>query len=186
MRSPRLLRLRAALLAAAVGGAGCEGRCGRPETAPVDVGDASGGEPRQGARRVGVKVPLPPGWTAQPAEDGSLRFGPPHHPVLRVDLRLGEGASLPSAEALTRQLERAFAGFSRSDVRVEPHEDAVLAWVSLTPGLGDGGVGESHPAVFGARRAEQDLFLCASLPGVSEDEVREAGTACRGIHLQPP
>jgi hypothetical protein len=133
-----------------------------------------------------VKVPLPTGWSAQPEEDGSLRFGPPHHPVLRVDLRTGEGSALPSAEELTQLLARAFEGFARSDEQLEEGEDVVLVRVMLAPRRGDGGVGEAHPAFFGARRVERDLFLCASLPGVTADEVREAAAACQGIHVQPP
>ncbi len=178
--------LRATLLALAVGGSGCEGCRERREEVTVDAAEASAGTPRTGARRVGVKVPLPPGWSAQPEEDGSLRFGPPQHPVLRVDLRAGEGEALPSGEALTAQLARAFEGFVRSDEQLEEGEDFVLVRVKLAPRLADGGVGEAHPAFFGARRVERDLFLCASLPGASADEVREAAAACQAIHLQPP
>ncbi|EPX64047.1 putative lipoprotein [Cystobacter fuscus DSM 2262] len=179
-------RLGAALLALAVGGTGCEGCRARRAEVPVDAADASAEAPRSASRRVGVKVPLPTGWSAQPEEDGSLRFGPPHHPVLRVDLRTGEGDALPSGEALTALLGRAFEGFVRSDEQLEAGEDFVLVRVKLAPRLADGGVGEPHPAFFGARRVERDLFLCASLPGVSEDEVREAASSCQAIHLQPP
>lgn len=179
-------RLRAALLALAVGGSGCEGCRERRAEVPVDAADASAEAPRTGSRRVGVKVPLPTGWSAQPAEDGSLRFGPPHHPVLRVDLRTGEGDALPSGEALTALLARAFEGFERSDEQLEEGEDFVLVRLMLAPRFTDGGVGEPHPAFFGARRVERDLFLCASLPGVSADEVREAASSCQAIHLQPP
>jgi hypothetical protein len=186
VRSAVRPRLRAALLALAVGGTGCEGCRERRAQVPVDASDASAEAPRSASRRVGVKVPLPTGWSAQPEEDGSLRFGPPHHPVLRVDLRTGEGEALPTGEALTALLARAFEGLVRSDEQLEEGADFVLVRMLLAPRLADGGVGEPHPAFFGARRVARDLFLCASLPGVSADEVREAASSCQAIHLQPP
>jgi hypothetical protein len=33
---------------------------------------------------------------------------------------------------------------------------------------------------------EDDLFLCATFPGVTSDEVRLATEACRGIEFQQP
>jgi hypothetical protein len=177
-------RARAALVALAVGASGCEGcrERARPEvTGELEVAPREASPGTQ--RRVGVKVPLPTGWSTRPAADGSLQFGPSGRAVLRVDLRANEGEALPTPEALRSSLARAFAGFTLEDVRVEQGEDFVLARMRLAPALGDGGVGEARPAFFGARRVERDLFLCASLPGITADEAREGAEACRGIHV---
>jgi len=161
-----------------VGASGCEGCRERSPPERVDEGAAS-----PPPRRVGVKVPLPPGWSAQPTQDGSLQFGPSQHPVLRVDLRPDEGASLPEPEALLDSVARAFEGFERSDSRAERGEDFVLVRVMLSAPRDDAGVGEAHPAFIGARRVGRDLFLCASLPGVTVEEVQRAAEACAGIHV---
>ena len=189
MRLAGPLCARAALgVVLAVGGAGCDG-CRSPTGPRAE--EASGSEapedatPPRTSRRVGVKVPMPPGWSAQVAPDGSSQFGPPGRPVLRVDLRLGQGAALPSPDVLAARVAESFAGSGRSDERREAGRDASLVRVTLTPRLSDGGVGEAYPALFGARRVEKDLFLCATLPGVSVDEVERAAEACAGIELQP-
>lgn len=176
-------RRAAALVVLAALAPGCEG-CHSP--APASEAPAAG-EPdaSSSTRRVGVKVPMPPGWSAQVTPEGSFQFGPPDHPVLRVDLRSGQGAAMPGAAALSQSLDKAFAGFERSSERREEGEDVVLVHVVLTARLADGGVGHAEPALFGARRVERDLLLCATFPGVTADEAREAADACRGIELQP-
>ena len=178
--------VRATLVALAVLAHGCGGCDKEPprEEPPVP---AQGAEARPvPPRRVGVKVPMPPGWTAQVAPDGSFQFGPPGHPVLRVDLRPAQGAQLPSPEALVESMAQSFQGFERSLDQEEEGEDFTLVRVTLAPKLEDGGVGAEYPALFGARRVGKDLFLCATHPGVSTDEVFRATEACRGIELQPP
>ena len=172
-----------ALVALAVLAPGCEGcRAPAPQNGEdtAEAADAS----QSSTRRVGVKVPMPPGWSAQVTPEGSFQFGPPGHPVLRVDLRSGQGASRPSAAALAQSLQKAFVGFERSAEQKEDGEDVALVRVMLTPHLGDGGVGHAYPALFGARRVDKDLLLCATFPGVTADEAREAAEACRGIELQ--
>ncbi len=166
---------------------GCEGcQERRPEEAPVGVPEAQAPEVRPAPQRRGVKVPMPPGWTAQVAADGSFQFGPPGRPVLRVDLRPGQGPKLPSPDELKETLEKSFQGFERSLHQEEGGDDSSLLLVGLAPKLADGGVGADHPALFGAKRVEEDLFLCATFPGVTADEVRQATEACRGIEFQPP
>ncbi|HEY0094421.1 MAG TPA: hypothetical protein VGB96_08865 [Archangium sp.] len=189
MRSTVGPRVRVALAALAMLAHGCRGcqERAREETPPVTSEDVESPEGRPAPpRRVGVKVPMPPGWTAQVAPDGSFQFGPPGHPVLRVDLRPGQGKQLPSSEALLDSMAQSFAGFERSIDQEEGGEDFTLVRVTLAPKLEDGGLGAEYPALFGARRVGKDLFLCATHPGVSTDEVHQATEACRGIELQPP
>ncbi len=173
-----------------VGASGCEG-CREPASGDVPE-EAPAPEPESPApprapRRVGVKVPMPAGWNAQVAPDGSFQFGPPGHPVLRVDVRSGQGGALPGPDVLAERVAESFAGFERAGEQREQGRDVSLVRVRLTPPRGDGGgeATEPYPALFGARRVEKDLFLCSTLPGVSAAEVEHAAEACAGIELQP-
>ncbi|QRK11212.1 hypothetical protein JQX13_14730 [Archangium violaceum] len=174
---------RAALVALAVLATGCGGCKERQQGEPP--AGAEGPEARPATpRRVGVKVPMPTGWTAQVARDGSFQFGPPGHPVLRVDLRSGQGDSLPAPEALVEMMGGSFQDFERTVEQQQGGSDFSLVRVSLSSKLSDGGMGSRYPALFGARRVEDDLFLCATFPGVTEGEVDLATEACRGIEFQ--
>lgn len=176
----------AACVALAVLAAGCRGCKPESAQAPVQAPEAPAPEEAPAPRR-GVKVPMPPsGWTARVAADGSFQFGPPGHPVLRVDLRPGQGDTLPSADELTASVKQSFQGFERSGGQTESSEDLTLLRVTLAPHLADGGVGGQYPALFGAKRVGGDLFLCATLPGVSAEDVKLAAEACRGIEFQTP
>ncbi len=187
MRAAVRQLVRAAGVALAVLAAGC-GSCQQQQPEEPHVPPEAGvPEQRPGPqRRVGVKVPMPPGWTAQVAQDGSFQFGPPGRPVLRVDLHPGQGSALPSPDALTQTMEKSFQGFEHSLEQKEEASDFSLIRVTLAPRLEDGGPGARYPALFGARRVEKDLFLCATFPGVTDDEVLQASEACRGIEFQQP
>ncbi len=189
MRAAGRPHVRAAWVALAVLASGCDGcERSRPrEEEPAATPDAQAPEGKPAPpRRMGVKVPMPSGWTAQVAPDGSFQFGPPGRPVLRVDMRSGQGAQLPTTEALAESMAQSFAGFERSLDQEEAGEDFALLRVTLAPKLADGGVGAQYPALFGARRLGKDLFLCATLPNVTTDEVFLATEACRGLEYQAP
>ncbi|NOK38972.1 hypothetical protein HMI49_37880 [Corallococcus exercitus] len=134
--------------------------------------------------RSGVKVPLPPGWSAQVATDGSFQAGPPGRPALRVDLKPGQGEEMPSSEKLADTVRQQMKQFTLSLDQEEESPSFSLLRVTMAPALGDGGLGPEAPAFFGARRVGDDLFLCASLPGASSEEVRLATEACRTIQVQ--
>ncbi|MCY1083494.1 hypothetical protein [Archangium lansingense] len=186
MRRAERQPVHAALVALCVLAAGCGG-CKQQQEEPPVTPEAEAPEQRSAPqRRVGVKVPMPPGWTAQVAQDGSFQFGPPGRPVLRVDLRPGQGTTLPSPEALAESVEQSFGGSVHSLEQQSGGADYSLVRVMLEPKLEDGGLGARYPALFGARRVEKDLFLCATFPGVSTDEVLQATEACRGIEFQQP
>ena len=172
-------RVRAALVALAVGAAGCEGCPGRSPREELPA-------PRTSSRK-GMKIPMPPEWSVQMLGERAFQVGPPGRPVLRVDRRPGEAGVRPSAETLTAELATAFGGFTRSGQQIEEGEGLSLVRVTLTPRLADGGVGVggSYPAFFGARALEGDLVLCATLPGITPDEAREADESCRGLEFQP-
>lgn len=127
---------------------------------------------------------MPPGWSASVAADGSFQAGPPGRPVIRVDVRLGEGEKKPSVEELTGSIRQQFSDFQVSVDQEEGDERFALVRITLAPKLADGGLGPHAPALLGARRVGTDLFLCATLPGASAEEVREATEACRDIQVQ--
>lgn len=167
--------------------AGCT--CARDADAPAPEAD---GAPAEGAEaapeQTGVKVPLAPGWVARLGKDGSLQTGPPGRPVLRVDIRPGAGASMPTAEALAAALPAQFPGFRVRTLEARAEGDAARGHVRVRVGLAplgaDGGaVGAETPAFFGARRLGDDLFLCASEPGAQEEEVARAADACATIEV---
>lgn len=171
------------MLALAVLAAGCPEK--KEASAPSSGGGASV-EPteRLSPLRAGVKVPLPPGWSALVAADGSFQAGPPGRPVIRVDVRRGEGEKMPSVEELTGAIRQQFSGFHVSLDQEEGDEQVALVRITLAPKLADGGLGLHAPALLGARRIGPDLFLCATLPGANAEEVRLATEACRDIQVQ--
>jgi len=161
---------------------GCKG-CEQEEAAPSASSADSGA--RASSLRAGVKVPLPDGWSAQVAPDESFQAGPPGRPVLRVDLRRGQGEQLPSADALADRVREELKGYELSlDQEEEEANSYSLLRITFAPKLADGGVGVQAPGFFGARRVGTDLFLCASLPGASPEDVRLATEACRAIEVQ--
>jgi hypothetical protein len=174
--------LRAAVLVLAALAAGCPDK--KASAPSPGSGDAVGTTERPSPLRAGVKVPLPPGWSALVAADGSFQAGPPGRQVLRVDVRRGEGEKMPSVEELTGSIRKQFGDFHVSLDQEEGDEQVALVRITLAPKLSDGGLGPHGPALMGARRVGDDLFLCATLPGASTEEVFLATEACRDIQVQ--
>ena len=172
---------------------GCPEREQAPESVVAPAADAGSASAARKASRSGVKVPLPPGWTAQLGPDDSFQAGPAGRAVLRVDIRPGAAAQLPDTEALAERVPKQFTqptaewkwGFAVSLDQEEGDSRRSLVRITVAPKLPDGGVGEQWPALVGAKRAGKDLFLCSTLPNVSAEEVRLATEACRDIELQP-
>ena len=170
----------------------CSEREKPPESVVAPAPDAGAGG-RNVPPRSGVKVPLPPGWTAQLGADDSFQAGPPGRTVLRVDIRPGAGEQLPDPEQLADGVSEQFAqptadwkwGFAVSLDQEEGDSRRSLVRITVAPKLADGGVGAQWPALVGAKRVGQDLFLCATLPEASPEEVRLATEACREIEVKP-
>jgi len=163
---------------AAQGLAGCREQAPVARSAPVSPA------PPAEVMRAGVKVPLPPGWTAQLAADDSFQAGPEGRPALRVDIRPGDAAQLPTLEALKAALPARLRDFTVGFTREEAGPGLTLVAVTLTPATRDGGGESGRPALFGAKSVGKDLFLCASLPGATRPEVQLAFAACREIDVQ--
>lgn len=171
MRFGRAALLLPAAVASAAWLLGC------PEKAP----QATPAPARPGPRS-GVKVPLPEGWTAQPG-GGSLQVGPVGRPVLRIEPRPGAGSALPEPKRLAASLE---AELRHSRLVVEEEraaEDASILLYALNP-LADAG-SPARPAMLGAKRVGEDLFLCSSIPGASRQEVELAAKACAELTVGP-
>lgn len=149
---------------------GCPGKPAEPKAAPAVASRAV--------------VPRPAGWTGWVAEDDSLQSGPAGRAVLRVDKRPGQGAALPSAEELARQALEGLEGLGASVESAESQTDTALVLLRLASRPVDAGAPGSALALLGARRIGEDLFLCASMPGASDEEVRAALETCRGIQVQ--
>lgn len=166
---------RAALLAAALVAAACPS-C-RDKSAQPPSHSAS---PVRSA--IGVKVPLPEGWSAHAASEGTLLLGPAGRPVLRIDLKAGAASQLPSPAALEEAFRKDLPGAQVTEIDHEEKDDVTLVVLSATAGKG------SSPSVvlLGAKRLDKDLYLCASIPGATADEVKLAAGACREIHVPTP
>lgn len=131
-----------------------------------------------------MKVPLPEGWTVRVEQDQSLAFGPPGRKILRVDIRPGAGKNKPT----DKKLESAFAGaleYTRAiHLEGETTKDTTIVLLALVPKDSDGGKMEERRLVMlGAKQVGEDLFLCASAPGVTAEEVELATEACRSISI---
>jgi hypothetical protein len=173
-----------AMLALAALAVGCPEKKKEAPVPPQGTGASEGSTERPSSPRAGVKVPLPPGWSALVAADGSFQAGPPGQPVLRVDVRRGEGEKMPSSEELAASIREQFSQFHVSLDQEEGDDQVSLVRITLAPKLDDGGLGPHAPALLGARRIGNDLFLCATLPGASTEDVRLATEACREIQVQ--
>jgi hypothetical protein len=124
-----------------------------------------------------LKLTLPPGWSAQSTSEQTLRAGPKGRPVLEIRSLPGEAKNLPDPETLERQFA---AEVQVADVRVirrEAQPDLSLVGLELRAR----GSGKSSLAFLGAKTIEDDLYLCRSLPGSTEEELQGAVSACKTI-----
>lgn len=170
----------AAFVFLALGCGGC-----REETPPAGSGN---GEPARHPatapatpRRSGVKVPLPEGWTARAASEELLAVGPAGRDVLRIELRPGRAAQLPTAEALVASMGASLEGVQVETVDAKTEPDRALAVLRLTRAT-DGGAPRTTLALLGAKRVAGDLFLCSTTPGASEEDVKAAAAACGALN----
>jgi len=95
------------------------------------------------------------------------------------------GSPYSAAEQLADSVREQFSGFEVSLDQEEGDANVSLVRITLAPKLEDGGIGPHGPALLGAKRMGEDLFLCATLPGASIEEVQLATEACRNIQVQP-
>jgi hypothetical protein len=132
----------------------------------------------------GVKVPLADGWSARLGAENSLNVGPPGRAVLRIDLRPGAAAAKPDSDALARAFVAGLDG-GTSSLAVKKKDQDGFSWVAFKLSLGQGGPrgagAPGEPALLGAKVLGEDLFLCATFPGISESELESATKACEGI-----
>lgn len=130
-----------------------------------------------------VSVLLPEGWVGKLDADQSFMAGPPGRSVLRIDYRKGAAEALPSVDAMRREFELASARKVKELGRTEAEGVRILV-LGLTGPVDGGAAGQGgDPVMLGARLSGEDLFLCATLPGASEEDVERAKAACAALKL---
>jgi hypothetical protein len=121
----------------------------------------------------GLHVALPPGWTAEVDTNDALVIGPPGKPVLKI-AHPSDGNELPSSKNLSRVFTQEMEGTRVTTLKSEDRDGGSL-WIGRveTP--------NSWEVAFGARRIQGEVFLCATLPGASTQEVRDAARLCESL-----
>lgn len=156
----------------------CRDRAEHPATPATS---ADGGASHRG----GIKVPLPPGWSARATAEESLVAGPPGRTVLRIALWSEGARSLPSPQTLAEGFRRRSTGLAVEVV--DQQEDAAHALVVLNVRpVSDAGAGQGWVTLLGATKLGEDLFLCSTTPGATEDEVKASAAACGALSRTDP
>jgi hypothetical protein len=139
----------------------------------------------QAAVRSGIRVPLPAGWSFRAVSDRVLLVGTPEHSVMRIEVLPAEG-ELPSPLSLASEFQKHLHGVS---VRVESQQaraDTSLVFLELKPADSKqaGALADAphlERVLLAAKRLGGSLFLCATEPGASAEDVRVAAAACEGL-----
>jgi len=126
-----------------------------------------------------LQVPLPPTWLAEAAgPEGPLTAGPPGRPVLRID-RIAN-AAVPTADELKRTFVQRSAGVTvREERRLETTQ---FVGVVLRRSQSNA---PSSLLFLAAAPTQQGVVLCASLPGGSEQEIKQALAVCQSLQEGP-
>lgn len=132
------------------------------------------------APRGGIKVPLPPGWSARATAEESLVAGPAGRTVLRIALWSGGAHSLPTPEQLVVTFRGKATGLGVEVVDQQQEKNHALVVLNVRS-EGDAGVEAPWVALLGATRLGGDLFLCSTTPGAGEDEVKASAAACAAL-----
>jgi hypothetical protein len=155
----------------------------------LEEGKQPAASPPHVAGRTGVKIPRPDGWTVRVGPEQSLAIGPANRTVLRIDIRPGAADQLPSTEMLERTFAKHLQNNRATRVEVESTSDTRLVVLMLEPKEhkgADASVPPRRRVLLGAKRVGADLFLCATQPGASDDDVKQAMGSCRDIGLPTP
>lgn len=164
-------------------------RSGRADASRKDPGRSPGA----GAMPVdGLRLSLPPGWTATPEGEEALVIGRGGRRIAR--LSRSNAKSLPTGGELRESLERALAtpDSGAEAVRVEAlpvdEDDAhqvdgeAVAWLGRveTPDAGP-----SYVGLCAKRVGEVGVVLLGTLPGASEVDARAALGVCISLRWGP-
>lgn len=178
LRFPRIARVSLLPLGAALALFAC------PKAEAPAEADA-GPEPRPLAGRTGVQVPMPPGWTARIGAENSFQAGPPGTALLRIDRRPDEADALPSPDELRSKLQASLGPGHLAKIREETAEGWSLLYFEVVASPPDAGAPrKAQPAVLGAKAVDDDLYLCASLPGAKPADVEAVARACRELTVR--
>lgn len=158
----------ALLLAAAFG-------CERPGANGPGAPDAA--LPSRG----GIKVPLPPGWAARATQQESLVAGPAGRAVLRIALWSGGARALPTPEALREGFEARSPLLSATVIDSQGDDRHSLLVLNVRSAVDGGASSAEWITLLGATRLGEDVFLCSTVPGATEDEVKASAAACGAL-----
>ncbi|MBX5484313.1 MAG: hypothetical protein IRZ16_21030 [Myxococcaceae bacterium] len=135
----------------------------------------AGARPNGASATVGLRVRLPPGWSANPAGTDALVAGPKGRGVLRIQRSNEE--ELPSPEELAR-------GFSENatGLAIEPLDsrrtDDWVAWRARLKSADPKASQATWTVLLAARKAHEGIYLCSTEPGATDAEVAAAADVC--------
>ena len=136
--------------------------------------------------RVGVQVPMPPGWTARIGSDQSFQAGPSGTSLMRIDRHPGAASALPSPETLKEGLVKSLGadGFKTISQEEQDGFSLIAFEVAAAPNVDGGAASAPQPGVLAAKAVGRDLYLCASQPGAGAADVRAITQACRELTVR--
>lgn len=127
----------------------------------------------------GLRVPLPNGWEATSEDVDTLVAGPRGRAVIRI--ARSKLDSLPSSKSLSAGFYSATAaGLSIEPLSAEDGDHAVT-WIGRLRGKKASEKKSNWNVMLGARRVKETIFLCATLPGATDAEVKAATGVCEGL-----
>lgn len=156
---------------AALGPFGCERNPPRTPDEPPTHPDEAGTDP---GLRGGLRVALPPGWTANAITDAVLNLGPKGRAVMSVERTSLK--ALPDPQELAARFGKALAGAKPQTLDVRSGPDSTI-WIFQVEGAG----GNRWMGALGAHRVSGTIFLCATAPGASDAEIKAAARSCETL-----
>ncbi len=176
--NPFGLAAAAALLALGAGG------CPKPVEEGADAGGKSAAGLRPEAPTDGLRLSLPPGWTARPEGPEALALGRGGRTLARLEQSAAR--ELPTTEELQSAVA-AELGPSGRTLEALPLPEAegltdAVAWMGrVVEEEGTGSTGSAVIALCAKRVGEAGVFLLGTLPGATEGDARAAVGICTAL-----
>lgn len=156
---------------AAFSTSGCDRKPPQSAKAPPPHTGEAGIDP---GLRGGLRVALPPGWTATAITDAVLNLGPKGRAVMSVERTTL--TALPDPQELAARFGKALDGATPKTLDVRSGPDSTV-WIFQVEGAG----GNRWTGALGAHRVSGTIFLCATAPGASDAEIMAAARSCETL-----